>query len=75
MLLVVSKAHRRIPASEARRQFSDILDWAEHKGETTILTRHGKGVAAVGPWIEALPNQGRRNQPSTSKRTQQQRRA
>jgi prevent-host-death family protein len=36
-----------ITAEEARGKLSDILNRAAYRNEPTILTRHGKGVAAV----------------------------
>ena len=42
---------RRKGAEEARNQLPDLLDAAE-KGQSTIITRHGKPVAALVP-IEA----------------------
>jgi prevent-host-death family protein len=35
-------------AEEARKQLPELLDAAE-KGESTIITRHGKPVAALVP--------------------------
>lgn len=37
-----------IPATEAKAHFSAILDRVDH-GEEFVLTRHGKGVAYLGP--------------------------
>ena len=39
---------RRKGAEEARKQLPDLLDAAEN-GETTIITRHGRPVAAIVP--------------------------
>jgi prevent-host-death family protein len=36
-----------MPISEARDHLGDIVSRAEHAHERTILTRHGKPVAAV----------------------------
>lgn len=36
-----------VSAEEARSKFSDILNRAAYRNEPTILTRHGKGIAAV----------------------------
>ncbi|MGD0024833.1 MAG: type II toxin-antitoxin system Phd/YefM family antitoxin [Xanthobacteraceae bacterium] len=41
-------ATRRKGAEEARNQLPDLLDAAE-KGQSTIITRHGKPVAALVP--------------------------
>ena len=37
-----------LPATEAKAHFSEILDRVDH-GEEFVLTRHGKGVAYLGP--------------------------
>jgi prevent-host-death family protein len=42
---------KRKGAEEARKQLPELLDAAE-KGEATVITRHGKPVAALVP-IEA----------------------
>lgn len=39
---------RTIAASDARDQFTDILDSAEN-GETTLIVRHSRNTAAVVP--------------------------
>lgn len=41
---------RRIQASEAKRHFLRLLDEVE-KGETIVITRHGKPVARVQPEV------------------------
>jgi prevent-host-death family protein len=41
-------AVRRKGAEEARKQLPDLLDAAEN-GEATIITRHGRPVAAIVP--------------------------
>jgi prevent-host-death family protein len=43
---------RRMGAEEARNQLPDLLKAAEH-GNTTIITKHGRPVAALVP-IEQL---------------------
>lgn len=53
-------ATRRTGAEEARNQLPDLLDAAE-KGRSTIITRHGKPVAALTP-IDAYGG-ARRQQP------------
>ena len=41
---------KRIPVSQARRVFPDLVHQAYYAGETTIVTRRGKGdVAAIVP--------------------------
>ena len=39
---------RTVTATEAARNFADVLDQAEH-GETIIVTRGGRRVATIGP--------------------------
>ncbi len=51
----------RIPASEARIQFADIVNKVAFGGERIVLHRHGKDVAAIVPvedlqLIEELEN-------------------
>ncbi len=51
----------RIPASEARMQFADIVNKVAFGGERIVLHRHGKDVAAIVPvedlrLIEELEN-------------------
>ena len=53
---------RRTGAEDARNQLPDLLDAAE-KGSSTIITRHGRPVAALMP-IEAYSNASRQ-QPLT----------
>ncbi len=36
-----------LPISEAREHLGEIVSKAEHAQERTVLTRHGKAVAAV----------------------------
>jgi len=43
----------RIPASEARRQFAEVVNKVAFGGERILLRRHGKDVAAIVP-IEDL---------------------
>jgi hypothetical protein len=41
---------KRMPVSQARRAFPDLINQAFYAGETTIVTRRGKGdVAAIVP--------------------------
>ena len=43
-------------AEQARRRLPELLDRA-HRGETTIITMHGKPYAALVP-LNALPTRG-----------------
>ena len=54
---------RRKGAEEARNQLPSLLEAAEN-GESTIITRHGRAIAALVP-IAALGAAGRQ-QPLTS---------
>jgi prevent-host-death family protein len=51
-------AVRRKGAEEARNQLPDLLDAAEN-GEATVITRHGRPVAAIVPVnsLGAVPRQ------------------
>jgi hypothetical protein len=41
---------KRMPVSQARKAFPDLVNQAFYAGETTIVTRRGKGdVAAIIP--------------------------
>jgi prevent-host-death family protein len=41
---------RTIQASEAKTRFLNLLDDVE-RGETIIITRHGKPIARIGPQV------------------------
>ncbi len=45
-----------IPATEAKAHFSAILDRVD-RGEEFVLTRHGKGLAYLGPSQRATTTQ------------------
>jgi antitoxin (DNA-binding transcriptional repressor) of toxin-antitoxin stability system len=46
----MSKLMKRMPVSQARKAFPDLVNQAFYAGETTIVTRRGKGdVAAIIP--------------------------
>ncbi|MFV1991426.1 MAG: type II toxin-antitoxin system Phd/YefM family antitoxin [Acidimicrobiales bacterium] len=38
-----------VTATEAARQFSDLLDAVEHDGECFTIVRHGKAIAQIEP--------------------------
>jgi antitoxin (DNA-binding transcriptional repressor) of toxin-antitoxin stability system len=40
---------RQITATEAARQFSEVLDAVEHAGEAFLITRGGRAIATLGP--------------------------
>lgn len=41
--------NREMTSQEAREDWAALVAAAEHRGETTIITRYGKPVAVVGP--------------------------
>jgi prevent-host-death family protein len=45
---MMTEAHRRIPASEAKARWSEVLDAVE-RGETIVVTRHGEPIAQIEP--------------------------
>ena len=45
-----------VPVSEARGQLSELVNRVRFGGESIVLTRHGKGVAALVP-IEHLASE------------------
>lgn len=40
---------KEVSATEAARNFSDILDAVEHDGESYTVIRRGNAVAVIGP--------------------------
>lgn len=40
---------KRVSATEAARQFSDLLDQVERDGETFVVERRGRAVASIAP--------------------------
>ena len=40
---------KNLTATEAARNFSDVLDHVEHDGETFVVTRNGQPVARIEP--------------------------
>lgn len=46
----------KIPATKAKAHFSEILDRVD-SGEEFLLTRHGKGLAYLGPRERATTTQ------------------
>jgi antitoxin (DNA-binding transcriptional repressor) of toxin-antitoxin stability system len=47
---------KQLSATEAARQFSDVLDSVEANGESFVVVRRGRVVATIGP---ALAGTGR----------------
>jgi prevent-host-death family protein len=44
---------RNITATEAARNFSDVLDAVEHRNETFVVIRNGHPVARIAPTSRA----------------------
>jgi prevent-host-death family protein len=44
---------KEISATEAARQFSEVLDAIEHRNQSFVVTRGGRPVAALGPVASA----------------------
>lgn len=44
---------REVSATEAARQFSELLDRVEASGEEFVVMRHGRAVANIGPAVIA----------------------
>lgn len=42
---------KQLSATDAARQFSDVLDSVESKGESYVVVRHGRAVATIGPTV------------------------
>jgi prevent-host-death family protein len=42
---------KQLSATEAARQFSDLLDSVESRGESFVVVRHGRAVATIGPAV------------------------
>lgn len=42
-------AIRKVPVAEAKANFSQLVDAAEHHGRRTLITRHGKPAAMLVP--------------------------
>jgi antitoxin (DNA-binding transcriptional repressor) of toxin-antitoxin stability system len=40
---------KTVNATEAARNFSEMLDGVEHRGQTYVVTRGGKAVARISP--------------------------
>jgi prevent-host-death family protein len=40
---------KAVPATEAARNLSAVLDVVEHRGQTYVVTRRGKPVARITP--------------------------
>lgn len=46
---------RRLSMVEARREFADTLTRAHYRQEVTIITKHGRDIAAVVPMEQVKP--------------------
>lgn len=49
------KKPQSLPVEQARKEFADLLDGSQHKGEHAEITRRGKpsGVLVPPDWYEA----------------------
>lgn len=49
------KKPQSIPAEQVRKEFADLLDGSQHKGEHSEITRRGKrsGVLVPPDWYDA----------------------
>jgi len=50
---------KEVQASQAKAQFSELLDVVE-RGETVIITRHGKPIADIRPHVDSRREEARR---------------
>jgi prevent-host-death family protein len=58
---------RRLDATEARKKFSDVLNWVCFGRETVVVTRHGRDIAAVVPMDKAdAPDDVESRKPASS---------
>jgi prevent-host-death family protein len=46
---------KRLDATEARKNFSDVLNQVCFGNETIVVTRHGRDIAAIVPIHKAPP--------------------
>ncbi|MGH7440980.1 MAG: type II toxin-antitoxin system Phd/YefM family antitoxin [Polyangiaceae bacterium] len=46
---------KRLSLAEAKAHISELVDWAEHRGERIVILRHGKPAAAIVPVAVAAP--------------------
>jgi prevent-host-death family protein len=46
---------RKLGVTEAREKFKDIVDQVQYRGDTYVISKHGKPAAAVVP-IEVYEN-------------------
>lgn len=51
---------QRVSIREAKAQLSSIVD-AAAKGESRVITNHGRPVAVIGPFIEDAEEKDRRS--------------
>ena len=58
-----------ISATEAARNFADLLDAVEHRGETFTIVRRGKPIASLQPTRVRPGGRGQGTPPSTSARS------
>ena len=51
---------RKASLAHAKAHLSKIVDFAEYRGKSTMILRHGKPVAAIVPVAATLPPKRRR---------------
>jgi prevent-host-death family protein len=49
------KKPQSVPVEQARKEFADLLDGSQHKGEFAEITRRGKSAGVLVPpdWYES----------------------
>jgi prevent-host-death family protein len=49
------KKPQSVPVEQARKEFADLLDGSQHKGQHTEITRRGKrsGIVVPPDWYDA----------------------
>lgn len=45
-----------VPVTEARAEFSELINRVGYGGERVVITRHGKPLVALVPASEAMPD-------------------
>jgi prevent-host-death family protein len=46
---MIKSMERELGVTEARKEFSDLVEKVQYQGDTYIISRHGKPAAAVVP--------------------------
>ncbi len=61
--------NEEVPVSEARSQLSELVNRVRYGGDHIVLTRHGRGVAALVP-LDALASPATDGQTDTGTQAQ-----